>query len=60
MNPGALVESLLKISEASGAFAEERTVNILFGEKKDESFKVFCINRPITGPGDVCGQPTMD
>ena len=45
-----------KISEAGGAFAEERTVNILFEETffvGDESFKVFCINRPITGPGDV-------
>eukprot|EP00943_MAST-04B_sp_MAST-4B-sp1_P000591 g591.t1 len=45
-----------KATEAGGAFAEERIVHILFEEVffvGDDSFKVFCINRPITGPGDV-------
>ena len=43
-------------SDAGGAFPEERTVRVLFEEEffiGDSSFKVYCINRPISGPGDV-------
>jgi len=53
---GTSLKACSKATEAGGAFAEERTVNILFEETffvGDDSFQVFCINRPITGPGDV-------
>jgi hypothetical protein len=49
-----------KVSDAGGAFLEERTVYILFEEEffvGNSSFKVYCINRPIIGPGEVVLSP---